>query len=222
MGTYTTNLKFYKPASTEFIDVDAQLNRNWAIADKSVKRLVEYEFSSLQNPDTSNDPSKRSRFYKQYSNSFMTFFSDGPLWWQDPSAFVATWVPGLSWFNEGYNFSPTGFNVVARLQKKTSGTTAEVEWSGGFYELGGTMELNTNVVAVNAGSIPSQFCPVVNKYFDVWAGNTSSDFSIARVLIGSDGRLEFKRYGANPSAGTSDENRVELTGIKYNVEVVGT
>lgn len=73
---------------------------------------------------------------------------------------------------------------------------------------------------MSAGAIDEQARPAVNKYFNMWAGNTTNDYSIARVLIATDGTMQMKRYGANPSVG-SGENRVELTGIKYNVEVTG-
>lgn len=222
MGTLTTNLKLYKPDPTEFVDADVQINRNWDITDQAVRRCLEYEYTSLAVPDVSDSVTPRSKFYKPYSNSLITYIKNTNTWYQDPSAFVAAWNGALFYFSEGYNFSPTGFEVHVRLVKKSGGSTAEVEWSGAFYELGGTMELNTNVTVIPPGVIPSQFTPTVTKYFNVYAGNTSSDFSMARIFIGSDGSMQFKRYGVNPSAGTSDENRVELTGILYNVEVSGT
>lgn len=220
MGTYTTNVGFYKPLAAEFVDVELQLNNNWDIADSAVRRLLEYEYSNLSVPSTENIIN-RSKFYKIYSNSTVMYFKSSNLWWQDPAAFVAAFQPGVSWFMEGYNFSPVSFDVAARLVKKSGGTTAEVEWAGALWELGGPMELNTNTLVIPIGGIPSTLCPAVNKYFNVYCGNTSSDFSMARVLIGTDGRLEFKRYGVDPSAGISNENRVELTNIVYNVEVTG-
>lgn len=222
MGSYTTNLNFYKPDSSEFVDVDVQLNRNWVIADQAVKRLLEYEYSNLSTPDIVDSIANRGRFYKIYSNSVIAYFKSTNLWYQDPKAFVAAFSQALSWFSEGYNFSPPSWDVSARLVKNNGGTTAQVEWSGAFWELGAPMELNLNTAVIPIGGIPVELRPTVSKYFDVNAGNTSSDFCMARVLIGDDGRLEFKRYGVNPSAGVSTENRIELTGIVYNVEVTGT
>lgn len=223
MGSYTTTMRYYKADGEEVVDVEQQLNYNWDICDLQMKRLLEYEYVVAQNPDVVGALS-RSKFYKEYSNSIQTYFKSTPdFFWQDPVAFNSAWTPNmLQWFQEGYNFSPTGFDVSARLIKKSGGTTSEVEWSGAIWELGGPMELNTNVTVIAAGNMPSQFVPTVTKYFDTWSGNTSADFSVARVLIGNDGRMEFKRYGVNPSAGTSQENRVEFTGIIYNVEVTGT
>lgn len=220
MGAYTSTLKCYKPDAAEVVDVEQHLNYNWNIADKQMKRLLEYEYVTGANPDVVGALS-RSRFYKEYSNSLQTYFRSTPdFFWQDPVAFVSPWVNATSWFTEGYNFFPPGYDISVRLIKKSGGTTAEVEWSGAFWELGGNMELNLNTTVIPVGAIPSQYVPAVTKYFDVYAGNTTADFSVARVLIGNDGRLEFKRYGVNPGA-SSQENRIEFTGIVYNVEVTG-
>lgn len=221
MGNYTPTFKFYKPDPGEFVDVDVQLNANWDIADEVVKRLLEYEFTNVQYPDISNARSARAKFYRQYSNSPVIYFKSGNFWYQDPVAYVAPFDPMLTWFLEGYNYSPTNYDVSARLVKNSGGSTATVEWSGAFWELGGTMELNTNTTIIGSGGIPAQYRPAVTKYFNVYAGNTGSDFSVARLLIGSDGGMQFKRYGVDPSAGVSGENRVELTGVVYNVEVTG-
>ncbi len=222
MGTYTTNLKFYKPDATEFVDVDTQLNRNWDIADRAVRRLMEYEYSSLAVPDISDDVTRRARFFKIYSNTVIAYFKSSQTWYQDPKAFVSTWKPALSFFSEGYNFAPSGLTPYYRVVATPGGGTTQIEWCGAFFELGGAMELNLNTTVIPAGGIPTEARPAVSKYFDVWCGNTSTDFSIARLLFGADGSLQFKRYGVNPSSGTSDENRVELTGVRYNVEVTGT
>lgn len=221
MGSYTNTFRLYKPAANEVVDVEQHLNYNWNICDKQMKRLLEYEYVTAQNPDVVGAFS-RSKFYKEYSGSIQAYFVSNPsFWWQDPVAPVNAFTPMLQYFQEGWNFSPTDFQVSARVVKKSGSSTSEVEWSGAFYELGGHMELNTNVLVISPGTIPAQMTPAVSKYFDVYAGNTATDFSMARILIGSDGRMEFKRYGVDPSAGTSDENRVELTGICYNVEVTG-
>ena len=221
MGTYTTNFNLYKPDASEFVDPKVQLNRNWDIADEAVRRLCEYEFTPLAYPDMSKAKTTRAKFYRQYSNSIVTYFKSSNTWYQDPAAFVAPWTQRTSDFSEGYNFFPPMFDISARLIKKSGGTTAEVEWSGAFWELGGNMELNTNVTVIPAGIIPTNLRPAITKYFHVWAGNTSSDFSIARLFFGNDGSLQFKRYGANPTNGSA-ENRIEFTGCTFNVEVTGT
>jgi hypothetical protein len=221
VGTYSTNFKFYKPDASEFVDPVSQLNRNWDIADEAVRRLCEWEFTPLAYPDMSQARTTRAKFYRQYSNSMVTYFKSSNLWYQDPKSFVAAFTQRGSDFSEGYNFFPVNFDISARLVKNSGGSTAEVEWAGAFWELGGNMELNTNVTVINSGVIPAELRPASTKYFHVWAGNTTSDFSIARLFFGSDGSLQFKRYGANPGA-PSAENRVEFTGCTFNVEVTGT
>jgi hypothetical protein len=222
MGTYTTNLKLYKPDPNEFVDVDVQLNANLNIADEAVKRLLDYEFSNVQFPDVSEMRTPRARFFRQFSNSVVTYFKASNLWLQDSAVGVPGFTQESNWLSEDYRYFPPGMDLAARLVKKVGGSTAEVEWTGAFWEIGGTMELNTTITMVPAGGIPSQFRPTVNKYFDVYAGNTTTDFSMARLLFGTDGSAQFKRYGVDPSAGTSNENRIEFTGCIYNVEVVGT
>ena len=212
----------YKPDSSEFVDAETQLNRNWDIVDSAVKRLLEYEYNPLSVPDVTEALS-RSRFYKPYSNSISTFFRATPsnFFWQDPVAFVAKWnlIPGF--LIEGM-FEHQDIPIFYRIIKKTGGTTAEVEWGGAFWELGGPMELNTTTQVMAGGAIPTEARPTTSKYFTMSAGNTSGDFSISRILVGADGHMEFKRYGVNPSGSSSVENRVELTGIRYNVEVTGS
>lgn len=216
MGTYTPNLKFYKPDPAEFVDVDVQLNANWTIADPAVKRLLEYEFTNLPVPDVVGSVD-RARFYKIYSNSFMAWFESLGIFYQDPKAFVAPWFHANTIITGGYTEHPD-FPTAYRTVKNVSGTTtAEIEWAGAFWLDGSAVDLNLNYTVAAPGEVPAALRPVVTKYFNVWCGNTATDYTFARVLFGNDGRIEFKRYGVDPPAG--DERRVELTGIKYNVEV---
>jgi hypothetical protein len=220
VGTYTSTFGFYKPDASEFVDPNVHLNRNWDIADSAVKRLLDYEYTSVQFPDMSQAKTSRAKFYRPYSNSVVQYRKATNSWYQDPAAFVSPWTHLSGAFVEGY-FEQDLIPIYYRIIKKAGGTTAEVEWCGAIWELGGAMELNANAQPIGPGSIPAAICPAVSKYWNVWAGNTTNDFSVARILIGNDGRMEFKRYGVNPGAG-SMENRVELTGIRYNVEVTGT
>lgn len=213
MGTYTAALKFYKPAGSEFVDAEVQLNRNWDITDPAVRRLLEYEYTNVNVPNVTGSVN-RARFFKIYSNSVVAWFSQGNFFWQDPLAFVTPFTA----FDVGPDeVEHPDYPVAFRIIKKSGGTTSQVEWTGAFWQGGTAMDLNTNIVLVPAGSIPVAARPAVTKYFTVWAGNTTADFSIARILIGSDGRIEWKRYGVNTPAG--NESRIEMTGIMYNVEV---
>lgn len=216
MGTYTAELKLYKPDPNEFVDVETQLNRNWDIADKSVRRLMEYEYSNLSVPDAGSTPDN-SRFYKSYSNSFMALDRTNNVYFQDTTAFVSEWKKAL--VNNTDQFEASGFPLYYRVIKKNGGTTTEIEWTGAFDELGTPMQLNTNVVQVMI--LPAETIPQVTKYFTVNAGNATNSYSIARLAFASGAAgtadMGYKRYGA--AAGTSSsENRIELTGIKYCIE----
>jgi hypothetical protein len=222
MGTLTTNLKFYKPASTEFVDVETQINRNWDITDSAVRRLLEYEFSSASVPDVV-DSVDRARFYKSYSNSLVTWFKTGNFFSQDLTANVNNWVSAKSLLQSGW-FEHPDMPIYYRIVKKSGGTTTEIEWAGAIVNQlpdPVTIDPNITMTLMDVGAMPTTIRPVVGKYFTIWGGNTTTNYSIARVLFGTDGSLSMRRYGSNP-ANPGTENRIELTGIKYNVEVTGT
>lgn len=219
MGTLTTNLQLYKPAATEFVDVETQLNRNWDIADSAVKRLLEYEFTPLQTPDLTNVVN-RSHFYKSYSNSFWAYFKTTNLWWQDPKARVSSWVSAASLLQSGW-FELPDMPLYYRIIKNTGSSTTEIEWTGAVCNQVPdpvTIDVNTNMFIIDTGGLPASIRPTVSKYFTMFAGNTSTNYSISRLFFSSAGNVEIKRYGSNPtSPGT--ENRIEFTGVKYNLEV---
>jgi hypothetical protein len=215
MGIYTPNLNLYKPAASEFVDVETQLNRNWDIADDAVKKLFEYKYSNDTIPDTSNSVI-RQRFYKTYSNSLVNYFQLSSTWIQDSVAFVSSWVNASSLFQNGTEESNPNDPVFYRIIKKSGGTTTEIEWTGSFWAGGGNMDLNSNIL--NVMTLPASVTPTVSKYFDCYAGNCSSDYSFARVVFLSAGTVEYKRYGSNTQTADT-EKRIDLTGIKYNLEV---
>lgn len=215
MGSYSTNLKFYKPAATEFVDVDVQMNANWKIADKAVKRLLEYEFTLASVPDIVGSVD-RAKFYQPYSNKVSTYFKSGNFFYQDPTAFVSTWVSAASFLAAGF-FEHPDFPIQYRIiRKATSPVTAEIEWNGALWNFGNTMDLNNNVTGVLA--LPSIAVPTVSKYFTMSSGNTSANYSIGRLgFFSGSSDVQFKRYGVDPAFG--DEARLEFTGVKYNIEV---
>lgn len=221
MGSFTSNLKLYKPAPTEFVDVESQLNSNWETVDKATRRLLEYEFSDESTPDIDNALA-RSRFYKSYSNSVTSFFPSQGFFYQDPGAFVSTWNkvgPNVVTPYSEHPDYPVAWRVI---RKASSPVTTEIEWTGAFWLGGATLPLNTNVTGILF--LPSVTIPNVSKYFNVNAGNTSANYSIARVgfFSGTPGTadLQYKRYGPSGSGTSVDENRIELTGLKYNIEVL--
>jgi hypothetical protein len=222
MGTYTPNLKFYKPDPSEFVDVDTQLNANWNLADTAVKQLMEYQFAT----DAVIDPGvtvNRPRFFKWSSNAAVHY--DGissRTFKQDTLAYVTPWQPLGSWVSEGFA-DDVDFPMGYRLIKKPGGTTSEVELCGAVQYINqAPIDINFNLTFLQATDPTLPIKPAVHKYFDVWGGNTSSNYSIARLFISAtDGHMELKHYGNQPSAGSSGENRIELTGIRYNIEVTG-
>lgn len=219
MGDYTTKLGLYKPDATEFVDVETHLNRNWDIADSAVKRLLEWEYSIAQTPDIS-DSVDRAHFYKTYSNSTFMYFASSQLWYQDPTATVYPWVSAKSLLQPGWVEHPD-FPLAYRIVKKSGGTTTQIEWTGAIvtvYPDPITIDVNTNMAVIDIDGVPTSARPVVSKYFNQNAGNTAANYSFARLFFSSNGSVEIKRYGANPT-NPGDENRIEFTGVKYNLEV---
>lgn len=220
MGDLTANLDLYKPATTEFVDVNTQLNRNWEILDTAAKRLMEYEYVTDPVPNVTGSVD-RPKFYKSYSNSVMTYFQEGRFFWQSPSSPVNSWTSGKSWLTGGYKEYPN-LPVFVRENKVISGATKrEIEWAGAIQlNDGDIIPTGTTIIVMPDGSIPAAFRPTRSQYFTTWAGNTSTNYSIARVFVSFLGRIEIRRYGSNPTAG-SVESRIELTGIKYDAGVTG-
>lgn len=218
MGLYTPNLNFYKPDSTEFVDVETHLNRNWDIADAAVKRLLEWEYSIAQTPDIS-DSVDRAHFYKAYSNSTFMYFASSQLWYQDPTATVYPWVSAKNILQAGWIEHPD-FPFGYRIVKKSGGTTTQIEWTGAIVTAypAITIDVNTNMAVIDIGGVPTSARPTVSKYFNHNAGNTGTNYSFARVFFSSNGSVEIKRYGTDPG-NPGDENRIEFGGIKYNLEV---
>jgi hypothetical protein len=217
MGTYTNNLKLYKPDPTEFVDVDVQLNANWTIIDKNIKRFLEYEYTTDPVPDVV-DAIGRPHFYKAYSNSITTYFKASNQFVQgDSLASVGTWIAAAGLLQAGWIEVPE-MPLYYRIIKKPGGTPTEIEWSGAFIN-NDSVTIDANVVMnfFDVGAVPVSARPANNKYFNVHAGNTATNYSFARVIFGTDGAAQIKRYGANPTS-PGAENRIELTGIKYALE----
>jgi hypothetical protein len=222
MGTLTTNLNFYKPASTEFVDVETQLNRNWDIADRDVRRLLEYEFSNLAVPNNI-DAVNRSRFYKIYSNSIQAWLKTSGFFWQDPYTYVSAWVPCREFLTEDFKEHPSLPICYRIIKKAISPNTTQIEWMGAFQTVTEeVMDLEASVTVIAPDVIPVGVRPSITQYATVNAGNTTTNYSMARLIFTNAGELQYHRYGATPSAGPSTENRCELTGVTYNVEVTGT
>lgn len=220
MGTFTTNFKLYKPVPNEIVDVNQQLNYNWDVVDLNARKLMEYQYftgpSVSDIVGTSNR--KGERWYKTYSNSILG--ADGPgSFLQDNFAHVDTWinassfitqVSGPSW--QAYPSNEPHYRVIS-----SSGTTTEIEWVGRVWIGGAQIQPVVNYTPVLTG-LPAGIRPVVGKYFNLYAGNTTTDYASARCLADTAGNLQFMRYG-NGAATASTENYIDLGGVRYNLEI---
>lgn len=215
MGSYTSNLKFYKPESKEFVDVESQINANWRIADSAVKRLLEYELTDSSSPPVAG-ALDRSRFFKRYSNAAVMYRTSGGSYAQDPSSKVTAWTRAGSLLNAPYVEHPDWPLCWRLIVRSGLVNTSQIEWTGAIWIGGDPIPANTNATGVF--TLPAAATPTVSKYFTVNAGNATGGYSIARIGFFSTTEVQFKRYGA--AAGTGpDENRIEFSGIKYCLEV---
>lgn len=221
MGTYTNNFKLYKPIPDEVIDVNQQVNYNWDITDDFCKRLLEYQyFTGPSIGDTVGATNKTGeRWYKTYSNAIIGASAPGAFI-QDTFAHVDTWVDatslittvsGLSW--QAFPNFPPAYRVIS---SPGSGTT-EIEWVGRLWVGGGAIQSLVSYAPVITG-MPVATRPAVGKYFQLYAGNTTSDYAVARALASSNGDIQFQKYG-NGAATSNLENYIDLGGMRYNVEV---
>ncbi len=212
MGTFTPTIKLYKPAPDEIVDVNQQLNFNWQIADLDLKGLLEYQYTTEQNLSTLGIQ-PRHRFYKAYSNSLFAW-SGSTFFFQDIAAAVYPWVNASSLVAGGWSAHPDMPPFYRIVSTPASGTT-QIEWMGSIWQGGALIPANTaygGVIALPAATVPS-----ITKLFVMNAGNTASGYSIARVSFSSVGSdVGVQRYGTAPTG--SSENRVDLGGIKYNIQ----
>lgn len=214
MGTFTPNIRLYKPAPDEIVDVNQQINFNWRAADLDLKGLLEYEYTTDQNLSIEGIQ-PRHRYYKSYSNSAFAW-SGTTFFFQDLAAAVYPWVNAssllvLPWVAHPDN--PPYYRIVA-----TPGTaTTQIEWMGSIWQNGAVITAGTafgGVMPLPPGTIPN-----ATKSFNCNAGNTASGYSIARVNFSATGLdMGIIRYGVNPTGST--ENRVDLGGIKYNIDAL--
>lgn len=212
MGSFTPTLELYKPAPDEVVDVNQQLNANWQIADLDLKGLLEYQYTTDQNlPSTGILP--RHRFYKSYSNSVFAWSGVG-FFFQDLAAAVYPWVNASSLVGGGWSAHPD-LPPYYRIVQTPGTVNTQIEWTGSIWQGGALIPANTPFGGVIA--LPAATVPVITKLFSCHAGDTASGYSIARVgfsSVGSD--VGIQRYGVAPIS--SNENRVDLGGIKYNIQ----
>lgn len=226
MGTYSTNFKLYKPDSSEGVNVDQQLNGNLDIADFNAKGLLEYEkyTSQVIGIDSATLGTRKAghRFYKTATNSLWVSTGPAGVPSQDVNANVDTWhdasnlISTTSGTWQQYTGQPCGYRTTTQ-----NGNTT-VEWNGRLW-LGGTaLTAKNNYAPVLDLSVAfHNVTPVVNKYFFVYGGNTTSGYATCRIIFVTTSTMEVYKMGTG-TATSSSENYVDLGGVSYNVEVTGT
>lgn len=215
MGSYTSTFKFYKPDPEEIVDVELNLNYNWRIADSICRGLLEYKNSPTQIPDVS-DAFLGFRWYKSYSNAIWYWRDVGGVsqYFQDTYSRVGPWVSAAGIMASGWESHPDN-PAQYRIVDTGSGTT-EVEWSGAIWLAGAAPTLNLNYNPVM--NLPGLIIPVVTKYFQQNAGNSTTGYNVARVGFFSAGQCELKIWGSGNWQNTA-ERKVDLAGIRYALEV---
>lgn len=218
MGTYTPNFRLYKPAPDEVVDVVGQVDNNYDTIDSIARRLMEYTyFTDVSIPASVGNTNYRGeRWYKPYSNAIYAASAPG-VFFQDTNAHVDTWIDATSLIStsSGTWAAYPGFEPAYRIIS-SSGTTTEIEWVGRLWLGGGAITSLNNYAPVMV--LPAAIRPVVNKYFELWAGNTTTDYALARGLFLANGNVEFMKFGAGVATG-SGENYIDLGNTRYNLEV---
>lgn len=223
MGNYTTNFKLYKPSANEVVDVDLQLGANLDIVDYHARGMLDYSVYNTASAgiDGALKASVTAGFkwYKPYSNAL--FASQGAIFnvSQDLYSHVDTWVDAASLVDTSSGaWAPMpGFEIAYRIISST-GSTTEIEWCGRLW-LGGTAITKLTNYTPVINNMPAGITPITSKYFNVNAGNTTTDYAEARVMIHSGGHVEIMKYGSG-TATASTENYIDLGGVKYNLEAV--
>lgn len=214
MGSNTTNFGLYKPSSPELVDVETHLNNQLRILDAECKSLLEYLVTDVASIEADPSIVKKVgyKWFKRATNAQFYWNSSGGVS-QDLYGRVHSWIPADPYLDSGWkSYAP---DPLFLCLVTGSASTSEVHWDGCLMKSDeSTITANSNFNVMTG--FPSGYRPTVNKYFMQDAGNTASQYSMARVLIQSIGEVEVYRYGASPS-GT--ENKIDFGGIKYTLEV---
>lgn len=208
MGTYTTTQQFYKPDTTELVDVEQQINYNLRRIDERVRPLIEYQMTDVTSISASDLPKDTGfKWWKSYSNSIW-HYRDGGIF-QDANAANSTWSTiGLTLINS-YSSYDNNFQV------SYSSHNGMVRWRGKV-SLSNLGNLPTNT-ATKFLTPPTGFSPAKERYFTVYGGNSTGDFQCFRIRIpdssAGDKSFEFIKYGGNGSS--SAENYFSLHDVVY-------
>lgn len=217
MGDYTAKFRLYKTDPSELVDVEGQLNYNWKVLDEHVKRLMEYRYTNVTSVNNDfTDKIPMHRFYKTWSNSLLFEGNDGTLD-QDSLARVRGWTSAKSLMGAGWgNKHDNG--LYYRLSARPGSGTARVEWTGSIeYNNGALIPAYTSLT--NVLTLPEGVRPKMSRYFQRSAGNTDTDYSVARIIFNRNGNVDLIRYGSNPSS--SGHNKIDFGSIVYDVNLEG-
>lgn len=215
MGSTTPVYKLYKPDSDEIVSVDTHLNGNWEILDLNVRQLMEYRYTNVTSLNDSllNTQKPMHKWYKTWSNAILYEGFDGLLR-QDAIATVDDWISAKSLLRADWKEAEDN-NLFYRVS-----SAGDVEWMGSAQlKTGGLITPFSTYGGVL--TLPVAIQPTRSYYFTQPAGNcTEPGYSIARMIFSRLGVVDIQRYGTAPI--NSTQNRIDLSGISYNKNMVNS
>lgn len=220
MGEYTEYKKLYKPANTEFVDVDKHLNYNLNIIDKYSPPLLNLPITDAMSigSDTSIYKETGFKWWKSWSNSIWFYSSFGGVepssLTQDSEAFVPAWTlftalqPG--WFTQFVG--DEDLRLAYRKFPVDNNGGVKVEWRGRAYR--GENQLLSKT-SLHLGTLPVDIRPLQEKLFMCSTGVSFGTPSIARVHFTTfGGEVWCNKQGGHVGG---SEIYVDFAGISYTV-----
>ena len=206
MGSYTTNYKLFKPGSSDYVDVQGQLDNNLSLIDSFGHQTCEYRYFNVPYsalPMTGNRPGDKA--YNQFDSSIAVW--DGASWNQTFSkAPIFTDIALSAGFEPGANASVPGYDsdgdtciLRGRLIKTslaiwTNGSATTVTANGAVPSPGVTMEM------ICPGAAYSTRLPQFYK-----------------LSVSTLGALTITRYGKAAQTAGDSSNFVNFEGLSYAV-----
>lgn len=211
MGEYTPVQKFYKPAETDLVTVETDVDYNWRRLDKRTKPLVEWEPSD-QTTLTGNVPLEQNfKYYKLSSASkwVSTFNGTNQAVTQDNNAYVPSW--SLVTPDAGWETGP-----IQRLMAcQTFGSEDMIHWRGIIRFTVGELPIKTSTLIASA--IPTQFRPLgTDREFQACTGEPQTTTNVATVMLRftTAGEIRMFKYGVGTM--TTPNRFISFAGISYN------
>lgn len=215
MGTYTSNQNFYLIGTSDFIDVDTDLNYNWDRADERIRGLVEYQRTDAASISVANLPREVGyKFYKTYTNSLWNCqASDGSIY-QDPNAQVD------SWSNSGISYS-TGYTS----DTATDGAVSYSSFNGWVHLRGRILHNSGAAFPTYTGTqfmtLPASVTPTGTRDICVSGGDDPTNYQYFQIAIDTTGKCWFTLMGATTPV--ANQNFLPLNEIMFPINTtVGT